>query len=723
MSLDFKGLNASLTANAWNLLPEWLPGGTRKGKEYVCGSIQGGEGSSFSVNLESGVWKEFGNGDQVGGSDLISLWAAIQGLPQGEAFKQLSEKYDGVRPQAKRDVACPPSLTTAPPPPDSTPDMSGATATWTYRDMTGAPIYYVARYDTPANGKPAKKWFTPFSWDGHVWVKKAPLPPWPLYGLELLAANPGARVVLCEGEKTADAARKLLGESYLGICWPNGSSAWAKADYTPLHGRNLLLWPDNDAPGVKAMEGVANLLSPFCPEIKIVDVADFPKKDGKEGGSLDDCSTWNWTPERVIAWAKPRAKLWVKPPPAALPEPTLERPQYDPLKDWTQLVSKTDKGATICNAANVEIVLENDPEFKNSVWFDEFCQRPFTERNGVILPWADIYETKTMIGLQGKGFGLTRLTKTMVSDAVASVAYANRRNEPKTYFQSLVWDGTPRVASFFQSLMGSAQPEAYLSAVSKNFWVSMVARILSPGCKADHMVILVGEQGTLKSTALSLIAGKWFSELHNGFNSPEFYREIQGKLLIEVSELSSFKKSDVESIKGKLSATFDRGRDMYQKYHKDFQRQCIFAGTTNDDAFLKDTTGNRRFWPIAVGTIDLAAIEQQRDQLFAEAVTMYSSGANWHEVPTVETIAQQASYSEVHPWETIIESWLDDKHNATDGETTTIRVALDCLKIEKQNLSAYHTKIINHVLKKLGWASATRRDPILKKTLRVWKKD
>lgn len=713
MSLDFKGLAASLCANAWMLLPEWLPGGTRRGKEYVCGSIQGGEGESFSVNLESGVWKEFGNGEQVGGSDLIALYAAIKGLSQGEAYKALDEKFGGVRPQAKRDVASPPGPTVAPPPADSTPDMRGATASWVYRDSNGAPIYYVARYDTPANGKPASKSFRPFSWDGSTWVSKSPPSPRPLYGLELLAARPTAPVLLTEGEKAADAARELLGNYFVCMTWPNGANSSDKADWSPLYGRELLLWPDNDKAGRQAMGEIAARLSERCPKIKIVDVSDLPP-----GHDLADCSTWNTAD--VIAWAKPRARLYQaeeQPPPVeVMSEP------YDLLTDWRQLVTSTEKGGTICNAANVEIILRNDPEFKNSVWFDEFCQRPFTERNGVILPWADIYETKTMIALQGKGFGLTHLTKTMVSDAIASVAYENRRNEPKTYFQSLVWDGTPRVATFFKELMGSAQPEAYLAAVSKNFWVSMVARILSPGCKADHMVILVGEQGTLKSTALSIIAGKWFSELHNGFHSPEFYREIQGKLLIEVSELSSFKKSDVESIKGKLSATFDRGRDLYQKFHKDFQRQCIFAGTTNDDAFLKDTTGNRRFWPIAVGTIDLTAIEQQRDQLFAEAVAMYLGGANWHEVPTVEAVAQQATYSEVHPWEEIIESWLDDRFNTNNGETTTIQVALDCLKIEKQHLTAYQTKIINHTLKKLGWVSGTRWDSIMKKNHRVWTK-
>lgn len=706
MSLDFKGLAASLCANAWMLLPEWLPGGTRRGKEYVCGSIQGGEGESFSVNLESGVWKEFGNGEQVGGSDLIALYAAIKGLSQGEAYKALDEKFGGVRPQAKRDVASPPGPTVAPPPADSTPDMRGATASWVYRDSNGAPIYYVARYDTPANGKPASKSFRPFSWDGSTWVSKSPPSPRPLYGLELLAARPTAPVLLTEGEKAADAARELLGNYFVCMTWPNGANSSDKADWSPLYGRELLLWPDNDKAGRQAMGEIAARLSEHCPKIKIVDVSDLPP-----GHDLADCSTWNAAD--VIAWAKPRARLYQaeeQPPPVEPYEPTLD-----------EQLAFNDDGKIICNMNNVRITLERHEEFTKKIWFDEFFNRAYTTIEGEPKPWRDAYDVVILAAIQGK-LGIPHATRTMVREAVEEILLRNRRNSVRDWMDSLKWDGTARVSQFFKTYYSSRQPENYLAAVSKNFWVSMVARVMTPGCKADHMVILEGKQGAYKSTSLSAIGGEWFAEVHENMDSKDFALSLQGKLLVEIAELESFRRaSDVTVIKKTLSCQVDRVRAPYGRTHEDLPRQCVLVGTTNQDIYLRDETGNRRYWPVLCGDIDIDGIRRDREQLFAEAVHLFRTGADWHDVPLDEATTEQNERQEdTDVWLDAISAFLKLQDGNPHYWTTPEEIAKECLKIPTCDFRASQMRDIRRCLKKCGYHTGLRK--IEGEAKRVWTK-
>jgi len=597
----------------------------------------------------------------------------------------------------------------------------------------------VARYNSPANGVPSKKTFMPFSWDGEGWVNKSPPSPRPLYGLELLAARPTAAVLVCEGEKATDAARDLLGDYYVCVSWPNGSNSWNKADWSPLYGRKLLLWPDNDSAGIKAMSDIAALLSPHCPEIKLVNVADLPP-----GHDLADCSTWNT--EQVIEWAKARVTLytapvvpkdWVSPAvivtgetiyvPEPLPEPpsyvTEEVPPPQPktsVVPWDKLKLSFNKdGALIVNTSNTVEILEHLEEFKNTIWHDEFYHRTFTEEKGEVTPWEDISELKLLIKLQAEPYKLTRLVDKTVNQAVNIIAKRNVRNEPKAYFQSVTWDGVPRVRSFFKDCFGSLDPENYLSAISKNFWVSIIARVMQPGCKADHMVILVGEQGSFKSTALSIIGGKWFSELHNGFDSKEFAKEIQASFLIEVSELGALNKTNIESTKGKLSATFDRDRGLYNKFYKDLPRQCIFAGTTNDYEFLKDITGNRRFWPVKVEKTQLDYIKENRDQLFAEAMALYLAGENWHEVPLEETLKQQENYTEAPLWADDIDRWVG-KGTTPRTEFTLMALLNDCLNISAGQKKCIDERNAAKALRWLGFKNCF--DNSSGKCARVWRK-
>jgi predicted P-loop ATPase len=222
-----------------------------------------------------------------------------------------------------------------------------------------------------------------------------------------------------------------------------------------------------------------------------------------------------------------------------------------------------------------------------------------------------------------------------------TMAFRTRRNCVRDWFESLVWDQVQRIEHFFEDHF-SAQARPYTRAASKNFWISMVARVYTPGCQVDNMVVLEGPQGIRKSSALRVIGGDWFSEQHESATGKGFFEVLQGKLLVEISEMDSFSRAEVTKVKQIITCTNDRFRESYGRHAQDHPRQCIFAGTTNADNWNRDETGARRFWPIACqGEIDIEAVRQVRSQCFAEAVHLFKSSATWWDMPSEETKTEQ----------------------------------------------------------------------------------
>ena len=226
----------------------------------------------------------------------------------------------------------------------------------------------------------------------------------------------------------------------------------------------------------------------------------------------------------------------------------------------------------------------------------------------------------------------------------------------------------------------------------------MVARILEPGCKVDNMIVLEGGQGKYKSTTLELIAGGWYTEAREQVTSKDFYLQMHGKLIIEIAELDAFSKAEVNTIKKVITCRVDRYRPPYGRSSQDFPRQCVFVGTTNEENYLRDHTGGRRFWPIKIGTIDLERIKADRDQLYAEAVHFYKEGATWWEMPMDQTMEQQEDRREMDEWETIIGNFLKCKE-----EISTAQVGMECLKIEAAKLDITAQRRIGKVMRSLGW--------------------
>ncbi len=316
--------------------------------------------------------------------------------------------------------------------------------------------------------------------------------------------------------------------------------------------------------------------------------------------------------------------------------------------------------------ANALTLLREAPEWANVLAFNEFTlfvttKKPAPWQKTVGANWTDYDDSRTTEWLQ---LHEVPITATMLAaEAVQTVARERPFHPVRDYFNGLAWDRVPRLDTWLSRYLG-AFDSPFLRAVGPRWLVSAVARIFQPGCQADHTLLLEGPQGIRKSSALQALAGEdWFTDHISDLGSKDSRIELHGKLIVEFSELAAARRGETERNKAFLTARVDNFRMPYARRSEAVPRSCIFAATTNDSTPFVDSTGNRRFWPVRCGSVDVIALKADRDQLWAESVVRYRAGEPWHletdQLNQFATAEQDERYEE-GVWDAVILDWIEN---------------------------------------------------------------
>ena len=235
--------------------------------------------------------------------------------------------------------------------------------------------------------------------------------------------------------------------------------------------------------------------------------------------------------------------------------------------------------------------------------------------------------------------------------------------------------------------------------------ISAVARIYEPGVKVDTMTILQGDQGIRKSSALKLLFGPhWFSDTPIDLSNKDSYVGLRGKWAIEWAEFETASRFEQGRIKAFCSSATDHYRDPYGRRARDVPRQCVFVASTNEFEVLKDGTGGRRYMPFLLGEgIDLAGIERDRDQFWAEAVVAYRAGERWWAESAEERELcrdeQEARY-DADAWESVVMRWA---RTVTRERITTDEVASQAIGLDVARIGKSEQTRIGTILRRHGW--------------------
>lgn len=770
--VDFKQVAAAALVSAESLLNSWLPGGKREGHEYKAlnPTRSDNRAGSFSINLNTGRWADFADSSDAKGGDLISLYAYLHGLEQIEAAIEVARQVgidvdavparkatraparqgdvEGVSTQPKSEaktanwVPIVPVPEGAPPVPLAHIKRGKPDASWAYRNERGELLGYIWRFATSDGGKE----IVPFTFCRHVetgaqeWRNVQFAEPRPLYvpGVDLIE---GKTKLIVEGEKCADAAFSSVNDRFDVVSWPGGGKAIDKVDWSRFEeGDKVIIWPDCDAQREKlsrdeAEAGVSAESKPLLPAEKqpgivtaekiaqklaargcIVRIVDIPAPGEKPPGwDVADAVAEGWTGEQIKAFVLDHLR---SPAPAEAPAKTDESISTATGAaaegaSWRDHCFWKDGRLRECRE-NVYQVLMHLPEWKGCLALDEFANvikvrrdTPTGLKAGEV--WDEHHDFQ--FGLWcAQSLRLFIKSEGMIAAGVKAASTDNRFHPVRDWLDGLVWDGVTRLRDWLSDYAGVRKTE-YTSLVGKLFLTGMVARIYRPGSKMDTALILEGLQGEGKSSIARALAGEWFSDTTFVMGDKDSFLALRGRWAYELAELDSFNRSESTRAKAFISSSTDSYRAPYDRVTKDHPRQCVFIGTTNQYEYFKDSSGNRRYWPVlCAGELNVAGLMAMREQLFAEAVQLFKQGVQWwpskEEQQRLFTPEQEAR--EVgDPWEIAIHEWVA---KGSEPEVTSLDILCGALKMEVSKIDGARqaTTRVGVCMRKLGWAKRRR---------------
>lgn len=580
-------------------------------------------------------------------------------------------------------------------------------ATYAYTDEKGVPLFAVVRFEPKDFRQHA------LNPDGST-----PEGPWSIKGIRrvlfrlprvLEAVELKRTVWVAEGEKDV---LRLEALGLYATCNMGGAASgpndkkWLPEYADQLAGAaEVVVVPDNDEPGRRHAETIAASLKGRVGSVTTLDLARFwpecPVK-GDASNFLDahpGIDGARKLAEFVAAAKQPQELEKVGAAPVVEAEKVtafakklkresdglllMDEKQLDWRNDeipWRDRMAYTiSQGGKLKYTScpyNVGLVLEQHEYLKGRIRYDVFaneirftpperwrepgperfwCEKDTTE----FRMWADRYLNPE---------STTQFKREMVEECVLKVADDHPCHPLREWLESLKWDGEPRLKHWL-SFFCNVEEDEYVQLVGEKWMISAVARIFEPGCKADHMLVLRGPQGIKKTGLFETLGGPYYTEYRGvKLDDKDGKQFLQGKWIVEFSELEALNRVEAGAMKAFLTGREDRFREPFGRKTRDFKRSNVFAGTINEGEFLKDETGNRRFWIVDCGSarIDLKRLELMRPQLFAEAVALYRAGERWWLEGREEELARevQADHMEPSLHEDSIRDWLEDESRA-----------------------------------------------------------
>lgn len=385
-----------------------------------------------------------------------------------------------------------------------------------------------------------------------------------------------------------------------------------------------------------------------------------------------------------------------------------------------ELVLDTTKegGKRIKNCeANVFTVLLSSPEWRGVLRFNEVTKGLEVE-GSPLGPGVDLETLDVLVAnwLQRSSYGQLGLMPKahVVAQQLLAVAKRNSYDPVADYLAGLVWDGKPRLDELLVTYFGARGEPGYLRAVGAKFAISAVARALRPGCKVDTVLILEGPQGLRKSTAFRTLGGQYFSDAPIDVTNKDSAMLASQFWFIELAELSTFRKSEDQALKAFISRTDDTYRPPYGRANVKSPRRCVFVGTTNDDDYLRDPTGHRRFWPVKCSGIEVDALARDRDQIWAEAVVRFHQGEEWwlsnEEAAGAEQQAALRMENHGDSRKEVILKWLlEMPADKRPTDVTLLQVGVEAFSLHPAQVDPRLSREIGAALKALHFTRGQRR--------------
>ena len=660
-----------------------------------------GAKGSLSVDLRAGRWFDHEAGEGGGVLDLVRRQT---GRANGAAVQWLRDNVgadigDGGQAQEKRRVV----------------------AEYVYQDANGEPYIRALKWSSGQRFSQQRR-------EGHQWRSGTKGLTPVLYRLPELRSGRGHKTVLIpEGEKDVEALAEL---GFLATCNIGGAGKWRDRYSVELDGAHVVVLADNDQAGRNHAGQVARSIHPRAASVRVVHFPELPEK-----GDVSD-----WIARRrdageddaaLVTALRQRAReapFWH--PPAGQPEPS------GTAGDWYSRTLAGARGQVLSNLANTLLAVAEDPAWRGVLAHDDFIQqavllrpapvpgRPAGDPLAEPAPISDADVTSAQHWLQVAG--LPSVDRGTVRDAMHHAALGTRRHPVRDYLRGLTWDGEPRIDTWLSDYIG-ADDTPYTRAVGRMWIISAVARVMRPGCKSDHLLVLEGAQGIGKSSACRALCGDaWFGDdlpsLDDQIRAAQYLRS---KWIIEVAEMHSFGKAESAKLKSFITQQVEQFIPKYGRSEVREARQCVFIATTNKREYLRDETGGRRFWPVHVTDADVDALARDRDQIWAEAVCAYESGEEWWPSRDMERNLiqpQQEGRFEEDAWEPLVSEWLEEKAEKQQaaGYTPYVKiadVAIGALAFDKARIGRNDQLRISAVLERLGWKRKKRRG------IKVWVKE